>query len=138
MRAALFASTLALLVVPAASANSNRSVQGSGATAEFHCSSGAFTPANIQFSATKNKGGLFGSGFVFGGGANMFFSLNSGTINSGSYSLSGVVSQQNCVTAFSTLPASVTVSGACGTGVTIHYTDSYGDVGDFVGNVVCS
>lgn len=134
----MFASTLALLVVPAASANANHSVQGSGATAEFHCSSGMFTPANIQFQATKSKGGLFGSGFVSGGIANLFFQLNSGTINSGSYSLSGSISFQSCGSATSTLPASVTVSGACGTGVTIHYADSYGDVGDFVGNVVCS
>ena len=41
-------------------------------------------------------------------------------------------------TTFNNVVAQATISGDCGTAVTIHYADSLGEVGDFIGNVACS
>ena len=119
-------------------AAANTRVDGQGTTNALHCpQGGAPLTATIDISAQKSKGIISGSGQIFGTGVNKFFSLTSGSINNNAYSLSGATSFDQCGTFSSQLPARVTVSGQCGVGVTIHYRDSAGQVGEFVGNVVC-
>jgi hypothetical protein len=137
--------TLALVAVQArpAHAAANKTVQGRGASALFLCSSG-FTAldAQIDFNAQKNspftqKGTVFGNGSVTGSTVDKFFSLTSGTINQNQYSLGGILQFAFCNGPEGT-PAQVTLTGDCGSGVIIHYTDSLGERGDFVGNVACT
>src|SRR5580765_2229717 len=91
MTVAILAAAAALLAVPATQAASNHSLQGGGTTTQLLCSSGVAVPATIQLNAQKSKGFLQGSFFVSAGAGFLSGNLNSGTINSGSYSLSGVV-----------------------------------------------
>jgi len=129
----------ALFAVSAASAASNHSLNGRGTTANFLCTTTP-TPniAQIFIGASKDKGELFGSVQISGATVQMFGSVQSGSISGGSYSLTGSTSFVQCGTANQVFPGEFTVSGDCGTGVTIHYVDSFGDVGDFLGNVICS
>jgi hypothetical protein len=126
-----------VLAAPAYSASNHQAV-GRGTTNQFLCPNGVLVPATIDFQATKNKGTVSGFFSIFGG-ANKFGSITDGTINSGSYTLTGVVQPfSSCAGASTMLPAQATISGQCGEGVTIHYRDTHGEVGDFLGNVFCS
>jgi len=127
-----------VLAAPAYSA-SNHQARGGGTTNQFLCPSGLLTVATIDFQATKSKGTVSGFFQIFGAGVNKFGNITDGTINSGSYTLSGVVFPGAfCGGGSTTLPAEATISGQCGQGVTIHYRDTHGEVGDFLGNVICS
>lgn len=138
--AAMLALVAALvLIVAPAQAASNRQAQGRGVTSELLCESGLLTAATIDFSAAKNKGTIGGFFQIFGVGTSKFGNITGGTINPNSYSLTGTVNAFQCGgIPTSTLPAQATISGECGEGVIIHYTDTHGEVGDFRGNVICS
>ena len=137
LSAALVTLVAALVAVPAYSA-ANTLVQGRGSTTQFLCPSGLTTFATIDFSAFKNKGNVSGFFQIFGG-ANKSGSISGGTMNQNQYSLTAIVSPfAECLGSPTTLPATATISGACGVGVIIHYRDSHGEVGDFIGNVACS
>jgi hypothetical protein len=133
--AAVVAATL--LAGPAHSA-ANRSAQGRGSTSQFLCPSGVTTFATIDFSATKSKGIVTGFFQIFGG-ASKFGSVRDGTINDNNYTLTAVVNPGAfCGGSSSGLPGEATITGECGEGVTIHYRDTHGEVGDFLGNVICN
>jgi hypothetical protein len=134
--------TLALVVVQArpAHAAANKTVQGRGSTTQFLCPTGT-SSADIAFFATKDKGNVNGGGDVFGSGTFKDFNLTSGTINQANYSLKGIFSiffTPTCAGFPAANQATVTLTGDCGTAVTIHYTDSDGERGDFLGNVGCT
>jgi hypothetical protein len=127
----------ALLAAPAYSA-ANHNAQGTGSTAQFLCPSGFVSFATINFQATKSKGTVTGFFQIFGG-AFKSGSIRDGTINENSYTLTGVVNPgAQCGGSFTNLPAEATITGECGEGVTIHYRDTHGEVGDFLGNVICN
>jgi hypothetical protein len=128
----------ALLVVSVASANANHQAIGRGTTTQFICANGVPNVATIQFSATKNKGVLTGSYQITGSSVSKGGSLNDGTITENSYSLTGVVNFDFCGTTFNQVVGTATLSGQCGTSVVIHYSDTLGQFGDFIGNVACS
>jgi hypothetical protein len=139
--------TLALVVVQArpAHAAANKTVQGHGSTAEFVCaSSGPGWPAAIDFQAQKSgpytqKGTVSGYGQVSGSNVYKAFNLTSGTINQNSYSLEGALYYAPyCGFSAPATVAHVTLSGRCGSAVTIYYTDSDGEKGNFLGNVACT
>lgn len=139
-----FSSTVAVLALVAsafagpASAAANHQAQGRGLTNQFLCPSGVLTPATLDFQANKAKGFVSGFFQIFGG-AQKFGSITDGTINGNSYSLTAnVQSFAQCGGSTTMLPAQATISGDCGVGVVIHYRDTHGEVGDFVGNVSCS
>ena len=128
----------ALVAIPAATAAANHQVVGHGSTAQFLCANGLFGPATIDFNATKSKGTLNGNFSIFGPAVQKFGGLNDGTINESSYSLQGFVNFESCGGTFSQNVAIVTLYGQCGTAVLIHYQDTLGQRGDFIGNVACS
>jgi hypothetical protein len=141
---ALLGAFLVLVLASPAQADKNHSVAGSGSTNNFLCPNRTTIPANISFSAAKTSGGLTGDGQIGPGppGAFIFFTLSSGTINTSSYSMSGTVglpssSFVSCDGFFGMVTGSMTLSGNCGTGVTINYSDTLGDKGTFIGNVSC-
>jgi hypothetical protein len=137
--AALLVLALFVVVPKPAHAAANSSVQGSGSTTQLLCPSGQLLPATISFNATKSKGVVSGFGQIFGAAVVKDFTLNGGTIGTNSYSLTGATEFVDmCGTFASTLPQQVSLSGQCGTGVTIYYTDTAGETGTFIGNVVCS
>ena len=125
-----------------AHAAANSQANGRGSTTAFVCPSGTTSPATIDFNASKQKGIVSGFGNIRGADVSKLFSLGAGTLNKNSYSLKGSTSTAfgptACEGAFSELPEEVSLSGQCGTGVVIHYTDSGGQRGDFVGNVICT
>ena len=49
--------------------------------------------------------------------------------------MTGVVSFEFCGTTFNQVVGTATISGLCGTSVVIHYVDTLGQRGDFIGNV---
>lgn len=81
---------------------------------------------------------MSGFGNVFGTAVNKGFQITGGNLNGNSFSLVGFTYNDTCGTSTSTLTQQVTLTGECGTGVTIHYQDTGGQQGDFVGNVACS
>src|SRR5436190_17258162 len=103
--------SLLSVAVPAAYADSNRTVSGRGDSANFLCPSGVATPATIQFSATKNKGTLFGNFNIFGPTVSKFGTITGGSVNQNSFSLTGVVNFDTCGTFTSQLPATATITG---------------------------
>lgn len=138
--AALLFAMAAVLFVGAkpAGASTNTTATGRGTTAQFTCNTGQQLSASINFQASKSKGTLAGGGSVGGIGVGKFFNISGGTLNNNSYSLSGFTTQDTCATFTSFVPFQVTLSGQCGTGVVIHYSDTAGETGDFIGNVVCT
>lgn len=128
----------ALLAVPVALANSNSTVTGRGTSTAFFCGNAVPNVATISFNATKNKGVLNGSFQIFGSGVQKFGSITAGTMNTSSYSLTGIVTFDQCGGAFNQVVAQATITGQCGTAVPIHYVDTLGETGDFTGNVACT
>jgi hypothetical protein len=128
----------ALAAIPAASAAANHQAIGRGTTVQFICANGIPSTATIDFSAQKSKGTLFGNYSITGGAATKFGQLNDGTINENSYSLQGVATFDQCAGVFNQVVAEAVLYGDCGTSVVIHYRDSLGQYGDFIGNVACS
>ena len=134
----LFIVLTALAAIPAASAAANHQVVGRGSTTQFLCANGVLSTATIDFNAQKSKGFVQGSFGIFGPVAQKFGQLNDGTINESSYSLQGFVTFEQCGSTVFQNVGSVTLSGQCGTAVVIHYQDTLGQRGDFIGNVACS
>jgi hypothetical protein len=128
----------ALAAIPAASAAANHQVVGRGSTTQFLCANGVLSTATIDFNATKSKGTVQGFFQIVGPAVQKYGSLNDGTINESSYSVQGFVQFEQCGSTFFQNVGSVTVSGECGTAVVIHYQDTLGQRGDFIGNVACS
>jgi hypothetical protein len=137
-RAVAVAALAAALLAGTAHAASYSLVQGRGSTSQFLCPSGTTLPANIAFQAGKNKGVLSGSFNILGAGVQKFGNLSGGTSNQSRYSLSGILNSEQCGAFVSQQPFNVTISGDCGVGVVIHYTDTAGERGDFLGNVACT
>jgi hypothetical protein len=133
--------SLALVASASASPTAAVSVYGQGQTPEFVCPDTSTTFAGINFGATKVGGKLTWqgeSGFNIGGDSvNKFGQFTSGTINKNSYSLNGILYEGSCNDVFNEAPATVTISGQCGFNVLIHYRDSNGEYGDFLGDVQC-
>ena len=127
----------ALLVVPVASADANHSATGRGTSTAYFCGSGIPNVATIDFSAQKSKG-IIGGFFQISGTAQKSGNITAGTINGSSYSLTATVGFDFCGGVFEQVIAQATISGQCGTAVTIHYVDTLGESGDFVGNVACT
>jgi hypothetical protein len=125
-----------------AGASANRSVNMGGLTAQFTCPTGVQVRAGISFSSDKEKGIQGGIGTITGPAIFDQFNVTGGISNKNSYSLTGNTSLggsfTECSTFQSVLPFQLTLSGQCGTGVVIHYSDTAGEVGDFVGNVTCT
>lgn len=128
----------ALAAVPAATAAANHQAIGRGSTTQFLCANGVLSTATIDFNATKSKGTVQGNFQIFGPAAQKFGQLNDGTINESSYSLRGFVTFEQCGSTFFQNIGEVTIYGDCGTAVVIHYQDTLGQRGDFIGNVACS
>jgi hypothetical protein len=128
----------ALLAVPAAYADANHSATGRGTSSQYFCGSGVPNVATIQFQAQKSKGIMQGGFSIFGSTVVKFGNINAGTINASSYSLTATVTADQCGGTFNNVVAQATISGQCGTAVTIHYVDTLGETGDFVGNVACA
>jgi hypothetical protein len=133
---------LALALVAAqprpAQAAANENVQGTGSTSDFLCATGIPTvQANIIFQASKSKGFVSGFFEVFGPTVFKGFTLSGGSFNKNHYSLTGILGDAFCNGPVGT-PAQVTLTGDCGSAVIIHYTDSRGERGDFLGSVACT
>jgi hypothetical protein len=128
----------ALAAIPAATAAANHQVVGRGSTTQFLCANGVLSTATIDLNAQKSKGTVFGSFNIFGPAVQKFGQLNDGTINESSYSVSGFITFEQCGATFFQNVGTATISGQCGTGVVIHYQDTLGQRGDFIGNVACS
>lgn len=128
----------ALAAIPAASAAANHQVVGRGSTTQFLCANGVLSTATIDFNAQKSKGIVQGGFQIFGPAAQKFGQLNDGTINERSYSLQGFVTFEQCGSTVFQNVGTVTLYGECGTAVVIHYQDTLGQRGDFIGNVACS
>jgi hypothetical protein len=75
---------------------------------------------------------------VFGSSVQKSGNITAGTINASSYSLTATVTFDFCGGTFNQVIAQATISGQCGTAVTIHYVDTLGESGNFVGNVACT
>ena len=138
LTAILAAVLFALLVIPAASANANHQAIGRGTTTQFICANGVPSVATIDFNAQKSKGVLQGNYQITGSTTQKFGTLNDGTITENAYSVTGVVTFDFCGTTFSQVVGTATISGDCGTSVVIHYQDTLGQRGDFIGNVACA
>jgi opacity protein-like surface antigen len=128
----------ALAAIPAASAAANHQVVGRGSTTQFLCANGVLSTATIDFNAQKSKGIVQGNFSIFGPAVQKFGGLNDGTINESSYSLQGFITFEQCGSTIFQNVGTATVYGECGTAVVIHYQDTLGQRGDFIGNVACS
>ena len=128
----------ALAAIPAATAAANHQVVGRGSTTQFLCANGVLSTATIDFNATKSKGTVQGFFQIFGPAAQKYGSLNDGTINENSYSVSGFITFEQCGGTVFQNVGTATIYGECGTAVVIHYQDTVGQRGDFIGNVACS
>jgi hypothetical protein len=142
---AVFAALAAmgLSAVPAQAA-SNTTVEGRGSTSSFFCGpNGQTVPAQLNFSATKNKGTISGNFNIFDPSftqVDKFGNVTGGNVNHNSFNLTGGVTAFFCGTtnyfpngAF----GSFQLRGQCGTSVPIDYTDSLGERGTFIGTVAC-
>ncbi len=128
---------VAVMAMPSVYAQVTRSVTGSGSgTAE--CSGGTF-PGSIIFSASSSQGKTSGtwvksntiSGTTI---ADEFGTITGGHINSHNYRLDGMRTRSFCGTSVG-IP--ITISGDCGTGVTITYEIGRIVAGTFTGDVSC-
>jgi hypothetical protein len=94
--------------------------------------------SQIFFQADKDKNFKSGSWSIktFSGAEIKSGSINSGGWGKTSFSISGVVNQDPGCNA--PVPVTMTISGQCGTGVTINFKAADGETGTFTGNVACS
>jgi hypothetical protein len=131
------------LIPTSASAGTTRTITGFGGSGPngLTCPDGSTTGAGINFQATKFASGSFdyNSGLNIGnqGGTSKQGQISSGNISKNSYSLSGVLGNDQCNNSSEPTPATFTVSGKCGDNVLIKYSDSNGEKGVFLGDVHC-
>jgi hypothetical protein len=151
-RTAILVSIPALLVLllagtaglfPQTYAAVNPQVNGSCTTAAtcgtVSCVAGPVNgPVTITFTA-KNTAGVVTGTFSIAGTV-----TKTGTINSlkfdndtDSYTIKGIETFEAGCAFPQTLPSTVTISGYCGTSVTIKYKAANGETGKFVGSVAC-
>jgi hypothetical protein len=101
-------------------------------------------PASITFSAREFAGGVQGQFTLIVHQApnedrNKIGTLNDIQISGGSFTVTGTeLSRTACNAIPFPGPTSVTISGQCGTGVTIQFTSGEGQRATFIGNVACS
>jgi hypothetical protein len=139
LRTAIVSVVLAALVaIPVASAAANHQATGRGSSTQFLCANGVLSPASISFDATKSKGTMFGGVQIFGAAVQKFGQINDGTINESSYSLKAFITFDQCGSTVFQNVGEATIYGDCGTAVVIHYVDTLGQRGDFLGSVACS
>jgi hypothetical protein len=111
---------------------------------------GFVSPATISFSANAGSKTIAGSGTITylnpmnmkaGSTSTGSLSFTSGSISSKGYTLTGQESF-SCFLPGQPFPffgqATATVSGSCGAGVSITFSNNQGDRGTFTGNVACS
>jgi hypothetical protein len=120
-----------------------RYVQGGGTGALVCRNTGVAWNTNIGFDATKQSGKIDGDWVISVVGlptpeANKQGSITGGQISSKSFSLTGFeFADTLCNIPF--LPITITISGQCGTGVTIKFTAANGiETGTFTGGVSCT
>jgi hypothetical protein len=144
--ATLVAATPALILDPQlAQAQQGKHFQGGG-TGQLNCpSSAGGVPGSsplgtefIRFSADKSKGELFGDWFIQ---QNVTLQKKTGDITDGQISgkqvtLTGTEDTDDICS--SALPATITITGQCGTNVIIQFKSSNGQEGQFVGDVNCT
>jgi hypothetical protein len=142
--AALLLAIAALMLtgVKPAAASPLKVAHGVGEATEFTCPGHqevGSTAGAIDFSASRAHGLTHGFGFIEGTTVDKDFSITRGNMNRHSYSLTGIVrGHQLCGSTQTSLPSVVTLSGPCGTGVSISYSDTNGESGTFTGNVACT
>ena len=122
-------------------AASTSNVAGNG-TSVLTCPGGVTVPsATISFSTTTTKGTTTGAGgILFPAVVQISFKLNSGHFNAGSYAVEGFYGPPGPTGFCSGFigAATVTITGLCGTGVSIFYSDSNGISATFIGKVGCT
>lgn len=138
------APTLILSPPQLAQAQQGKVIEGAG-RGQVNCPSVDGEPGTspqgdetITFIASKQKGTLFGQWEIFGEfGGIKSFNINGGHIGGKEFTLRGTETfDQLCNS--EQIPAAITITGECGTDVTIHFRASNGEEGEFVGNVACA
>jgi hypothetical protein len=117
-------------------------VSGQGEGEDFCRTAGIF-PASITFSVKQSGSAAVQGQFeVFVQFTPSLGTTNRGTLDSvqitgNSFTITGT-ELANSLCAFSQLPSSATISGQCGTGVTIQFATADGEHATFTGNVECT
>jgi hypothetical protein len=148
----VISATLVVTTTPAvilspqlAQAKQGKHIQAGGA-GELNCPSSSAAvsggsplgPELIFFSADRSKGKLFGDWFIQ---QNVSFQIKAGDITDGHISgkqitLTGTEDTDEVCS--SQTPATITITGQCGTHVIIQFKSSNGQEGRFVGDVNCT
>jgi hypothetical protein len=124
-----------------AQAQDVKQIAGLGFVGQLNCPSGSSPPENeeIFFRADKSRGQIFGDWII---AENISFSnqftagdITGGHISGKHFTLTGTEDTDDLCS--SQIPATITITGQCGTDVKIQFRSSNGQEGEFVGNVVC-
>ena len=125
--------------VAGAAANKGVTAEGTGSV---RCPSSQVVPSTtINLEASRSKGIV--QGFVqitdpTFNVVNKGGSIDGGSMNGSSFNLTAVINFDRCGAFTQPVPVRAVISGDCGTGVLITYSDDNGETGSFVGNAVCS
>jgi hypothetical protein len=139
--ATLALATQTLILNPQlAQAQQSMHIQGSSGTGEVICPSGSSPPQteHLSFSADKSKKTLFGDWNIF---SNATFQvvkagdITGGQISGKKFTLTGTEDIDDLCS--SQIPATITITGQCGSGVTLQFKSSNGQEGQFFGIVDC-
>jgi hypothetical protein len=134
--AILLAGSLAFLPASAQSASTTK-VAGYGVGAVTCSSGGSPHRAKIYFAAEEKSGVILGGAVLYGRRVEAAINFTSGSVSTSSYSLSGAEYVYRCAGHGKTI-TTATVSGSCGSSVTISFTSANGESGTFKGSVYCS
>jgi hypothetical protein len=132
------------VVTPTTTTATTIQVSGQGEGQNFCPQATESLPASITFSAHSDGGTVQGEFTIvatFGGGQlTKTGTLNGLQISGGSFTATGTELSQPGLSrcSLSQLPSSATISGQCGTGVTIQFATADGEHATFIGNVACT
>lgn len=125
-----------------AQAQQVKQIRGLGFVGQVNCPSGSSPPENeeIFLRVDKSRGQLFGDRVI---AENIIFSferkagdITGGHISGKQFTLTGTENTDNLCS--SQIPATITITGQCGTYVIIQFRSSNGQEGQFVGPVDCT
>jgi hypothetical protein len=144
--AATLVTAPALILSPTqlAQAQQGQAIEGRG-TGQVNCPSPEGEPGEsppgdetIFFFANKERGSVFGFWDIFNPelSQSKAGTITGGHIGGKQFTLRGVEGSDDLCS--SQIPATFTISGQCGQGVTIQFRSSNGQEGEFVGNVACT
>jgi hypothetical protein len=141
--ATLAVATPSLILNPQlAQAQQVKHIQGLGFVGQVNCPAGSSPPGNeeIFFRTDKSRGNLFGD-WRIAENITLSFQFIAGDITGGhisgkQFTLTGTEDRDDLCS--SQMPATITITGRCGQGVTIQFRASNGQEGEFVGTVACA